>query len=299
MTSSGYAVRTDRLVKRYGPTTALAGVDLRIPIGSTYGLVGPNGAGKSTLLGILAGVRTPTDGTVTIAANPSRVAVLPDTPRWDPWLTTFEVVDLARSLIAPDLPSERVEKAIEIAGLDDVADRRCGGFSRGMLQRLGIASTLVGEPELVLLDEPSSALDPVGRREVLDLITSMRANATVVFSSHILSDVQDVCSHVGIIHHGRLIAQGPLDHLLAGRDSLAVTVVLGDHRDASTVCERLKRASWPGRVELDRRAVTVISDSRSALRRQLPALLAEADVPVISLTPVEPTLEQVFLELTR
>lgn len=299
MTPSDYAVRTDGLVKRYGSTAALAGVDLRIPTGSTYGLVGPNGAGKSTLLGILAGVRTPTEGALSIAADRSRVAVLPDTPRWDPWLTAFEVVDLARVLVAPSLPSERVERALEIAGLADAADRRCGGFSRGMLQRLGIAATLVGEPELVLLDEPSSALDPVGRREVLDLITSMRANATVIFSSHILGDVQDICSHVGILHHGHLITQGPINDLLAGRAASAVTIVLENGRDARALSELLSDASWPARVELDCRSVTVTSDTSADLRRRLPAVLAEADVPVVSLTPVEPNLERVFLELTQ
>lgn len=176
-------IRTDGLTKRYGSNLALESVDLDVPDGSVYGLVGPNGAGKTTLLGILAGLRRASEGSVDIAADPKAVAVLPDAPRFDPWLTGREVVDLARHLTAPDSPADRVDEVLGEAGLSDAADRTVGGYSRGMLQRLGVACTLVGSPRLVLLDEPASALDPLGRREVLDLIARMRGSATVLFSS--------------------------------------------------------------------------------------------------------------------
>ena len=117
----------------------------------------------------------------------------------------------------PASNAERVDEVLEQSGLTDAAKRRCGGYSRGMLQRLGIAATLVARPSLILLDEPASALDPQGRREVLDLITTLRGQATVLFSSHILGDVQEVCDTVGILHHGRLLFQGPLSELLVGR----------------------------------------------------------------------------------
>lgn len=299
MSPAGLVVTTRGLDKQYGETAALSGVDAAIPAGASYGLVGPNGAGKSTLLGILAGLRAPTGGTVTVETPPERVAYLPDTPRWDPWLTAFEVVDLSRALTAPALSADRVATALGIAGLAEHAHRRNGGFSRGMLQRLGIAATLVSEPDLVLLDEPSSALDPVGRREVLDLITSMRGTATVVFSSHVLADVQEICNHIGILHRGRLIAQGPIAELLAGRAASATLVSLEGPEDARVVEAHLSSQPWVLAVRTAGSTVTVTAEDSGVVRRALPAALAAVGVPVVSMAPVEVTLEHVFLELTQ
>jgi len=182
---------------------------LRVPSGSVYGLVGPNGAGKTTLLGVLAGLRKPTSGTIEIGVPRAKVAVLPDTPQFDSWLTGREVIDLARSLTDPLVPSSRVDEVLEHAGLADAAGRTVGGYSRGMLQRLGVASTVVAYPTLLMLDEPSSALDPAGRREVLDLVARLRGEATVIFSSHILGDVQEVCDTVGILRRGSCCFRDP------------------------------------------------------------------------------------------
>ena len=146
-------VRTAGLTKRYRDHTALTDVDLAVPTGGVYGLVGPNGAGKTTLLSLLLGLRRPTSGTLHLAVDRSSIAAVPDTPQFDPWLTAREVVDLSRHLLDPTLPTARVAQALERTGLADAADRRCGGFSRGMLQRLGLAAAVVGEPELLLLDE--------------------------------------------------------------------------------------------------------------------------------------------------
>lgn len=208
-------IETRGLSKDYGGTPALAAVDLNVAPGSVYGLVGPNGAGKTTLLGVLAGLRRATDGSVSIAT--ARVGVLPDTPLFDHWLTAREVVDLSLQLSTGRNDAARVEGMLQQAGIADAADRAIGGFSRGMLQRLGLAASLVAEPELVLLDEPCSALDPFGRREVLDLIARLRGDATVVFSSHILADVQEVCDTVGVLRQGRLVYEGPLENLLVGK----------------------------------------------------------------------------------
>jgi len=210
-------VETSSLRKVYGGTVALDDVDLRVEAGSVYGLVGPNGAGKSTLIGIVAGLRHPTSGGVRVGVDRRRVAVMPDTPRFDPWLTAREVVDLARAMVAPGVPVSADDEALREAGLSDVAGRRVGGFSRGMLQRLGIAATIVSGPELLVFDEPASALDPLGRFEVLELVGRLARRSTILFSSHILSDVQRVCDTVGVLREGRLLYQGPLQALLTER----------------------------------------------------------------------------------
>ena len=217
------------LSKRYGTAIALDRVDLQITRGSTYGLIGPNGAGKTTIISVLAGLRRPTAGTVTLAVDRRKIALLVDTPRFEPWLTAAEVVDLARHLVAPGLPRSRVEQALAEVDLRE-ARGPVGGFSRGMLQRLGLAACLVGDPALLILDEPCSALDPAGRREVLDLIGRLARTATVVLSTHSLADVQQVCDTVAVVDRGRIrfearfIANasllGRLAALVVGSDAL-------------------------------------------------------------------------------
>jgi ABC-2 type transport system ATP-binding protein len=289
---------TSGVTKRYGSHTALDAVDLHVPRGSVYGLVGPNGSGKTTLFSIIVGLRRATSGRVDVAADRGRVALVPDTPQFDPWLTAWECVDLARHLTAPHLPSERVDAALERVGLAEAADRRNGGFSRGMLQRLGLATAVVSDPELLILDEPCSALDPAGRREVLDLVAGFRGSATVLFSSHILGDVQEVCDTVGILRRGELLFEGGLADLLRGRARPGVAVrVRGDAEALAATLKRHRFVDWVevGGAGLLRVGVT---DSEAA-EVALPRALADEGAAVVSLLPLQPDLESVFLELTR
>ena len=290
------SVRTVNLGKEYGDTVALDSVDLTVAAGSVYGLVGPNGAGKTTLLAILSGLRRQTAGSIEVSST--NVGVLPDTPRFDTWLTAREVVDLARSLANVAIPGQRVEEVLDDAGLAEVAGRKVGGFSRGMLQRLGIAAAVVGEPDLLLLDEPAAALDPAGRREVLDLIARLRGRATVIFSSHILDDVQEVCDDIGILRRGELVYQGSLAGLLAGRHrvtSYEITV----RDDGAVVGEALGRVGWVAAANVDGDQITLETEDREQAEQRLVAVLASTGVPVVSVVPREPTLEDVFLEVTR
>ncbi len=297
MNHSSPAVRTEHLRKVYGPIVALDDVAIRVEHGSVYGLVGPNGAGKSTLLSVLAGLRRPTAGEVEIGVDRSRMSVMPDTPRFDPWLTAAEVVELARTLAAPSRSSSSVAEALGEAGLADVAQRRVGGFSRGMLQRLGIASALVSDPELLIIDEPCSALDPLGRYEVLELVSRLGRRGTVLFSSHILSDVQRVCDTVGVLREGRLMYQGPLDELLTERVSPAYLVRV--RPPAEPVLTALRAEPWvrgvaeAGQDEL-RVEVTSIGDAE----RRLVRVLADVGARVVAVEPAAADLETVFLELT-
>lgn len=292
------AISTTSLTKRYGSRTALDRVDLDVPRGSVYGLVGPNGAGKTTLLAILAGLRRPTDGGVHLDTDRRRMAMLPDTPAFDPWLSGREVVHLARTLSAPEIPAARVEQVLADAGLADAAGRRVGGYSRGMLQRLGLAAAVVGDPEVLLLDEPCSALDPAGRREVLDLVTRLGGQATVLLSTHILADVQHVCDTVGVLRDGRLLYQGPLDALLVGRAAPAWTVRC--RPPLEPVEAALARQEWvTGLERTAREDLTVEVTTREAAEAGLVRVLAEVGAHVVRLEPRAADLEQVFLELTR
>jgi ABC-2 type transport system ATP-binding protein len=288
------SVETSALVKRYGSHAALDGIDLAVPSGSIYGLVGPNGAGKTTLLAVLSGLRRATSGTVRVDAVPGRIAMLPDTPRFDSWLTGREVVALAAHLAGP--PYGNVDVVLAETGLADAADRRVGGYSRGMLQRLGLAATVVGEPELLLLDEPASALDPAGRREVLDLIARLRGHATVVFSSHILADVQEVCDRIGVLRDGRLLFQGTLDELLVGRATPAYRVRLRSGRARAEAL--LLRQPWVTSLRVDGDDLVVGVGARDDAESHLAGVLAGAAAKVVGFGPQDAHLEDVFLELT-
>jgi ABC-2 type transport system ATP-binding protein len=291
-------IETVALTKTYGSRAALNGVDMVVPDGSIYGLVGPNGSGKTTLLRILAGLRRPTSGEIHICAQPGEVAVLPDTPHFDSWLTGREVVSLARRLSDHDGDAARIEAVLRDAGLLDDADRPVGSYSRGMLQRLGIACTMVGSPRLLLLDEPASALDPQGRREVLDMIARLRGTATVLFSSHILADVQEVCDTVGVLDDGRLRFQGPLESLLIGAAIPRYVVRL--RPPVEPVAASLRDALWVAAVDViqpDQLVVEVRSLEDAELK--LPEALTATGARVVSYGPEEISLERAFLELTR
>ncbi|MFO8076373.1 MAG: ATP-binding cassette domain-containing protein [Egibacteraceae bacterium] len=289
------AVATRGLGKAYGGTVALEAVDLAVPRGVIYGLIGPNGAGKTTMLSLLAGLRRPTSGSIELAVPRAALGVLVDTPQFEPWLSAWEVVDLSRHLTAPGMDRARVGEVLGEVGLGEAADRRVGGFSRGMLQRLGLAACLVGDPEVLLLDEPSSALDPSGRREVLDLVGRLAHTKTVVLSTHILSDVQQVADVVGVIDEGRLRFQGPLTDLLA-RTSAVYSLQVRPPADGLVVA--LATQPWvddaveqaPGRIRL------VVSDAAAA-EATIPHLLAERDAQLVAFNPAT-DLETAFLELT-
>ena len=214
------------LTKRYGKLTALAGLNLTLHDGTVHGLVGPNGAGKTTMLLIISGLRRKTSGEITFGVPTNKVMLMPDTPDFFPLLTAREIVDLARYPFRKEVSEESVTEVIELVGLGDSIDRRVGGFSRGMKQRLGLAATLIGEPQLLLLDEPCSALDPIGRREILDVILRLRSKSTVLFSTHLLSDVEAVCDSVTVVDHGKTLYEGTVSGIRKSKNQSFEDAVL-------------------------------------------------------------------------
>ncbi len=289
-------VEATEITKRYGETLALDGVSLFVRRGSVFGLVGPNGAGKTTLLGVLAGLRIPTEGSFTVDA--SRVAVLPDTPKFDPWMMAREVVDLSLNLVLPGSDPSAIDSVLDRTGLLSVAHRRVGGFSRGMLQRLGLAAAVVGNPELLLLDEPAAALDPAGRREVLNMVNDLRGDSTVVFSSHILDDVEEVCDEIGILNGGRIAYEGTLEELVRGSSRLP-SYRVRVRGNGGRVVDALKVCDWVTDVSGGGDTVIVSAGSAAVIERELVRCLARIDVAVVSVAPLERSLEDVFLEVTR
>jgi len=319
---SGVAVSCHGLTKRFGGkdgggesrgrdgVTAVDRLDLDVPAGSVFGLLGPNGAGKTTTLRLITGLATPTSGSAAIDGVPVNprdpgarraIGVLDQDPRYYGWMTGHELVELAgrlQGLPAADARS-RATSALEQVGLTDAARRRIAGYSGGMRQRLGIAQALVAEPSLLILDEPVSSLDPEGRRDLLALIADLRERATIIFSTHVLADVERICDRIGILDHGRLVTEGPLDDLL-GRYALPLYRLdpeAGQTTATAALAERLRAQPWVDRVTEDGGGLVVsVTDANVAAAELLP-LVVSAGVRLVSFERARPSLEDVFLRL--
>jgi ABC-2 type transport system ATP-binding protein len=244
---------------------AVDGVSFAIRKGEVFGLLGPNGSGKSTTIKMLLGLLQPTAGAVRLfGLDPSsprakaRIGYLPELSHFHPYLTPRETLRYYGGLF--DMPSklrhERAERLLARVGVADAADRPVGEFSKGMARRIGLAQALLNEPDLVILDEPTSGLDPIGRHEVKTLIKELASEGrTVLLSSHLLAEVEDVCDRVVILGDGRICAEGRLDALLKAREGLQMTITgMAPERAESF---RLQMESEGARVELDRPSMTL------------------------------------------
>jgi ABC-2 type transport system ATP-binding protein len=220
------AVSCVGLRKRYGKQEAVADVSLEVGRGEVVGLLGPNGAGKTSVIKMLLGLVEPDAGEVQLLGMPSTdpasralVGYLPELFRYQPWLRAREVLQLHVRLSGVDVSAQEQREVLELVGLGERVDDRCGGFSKGMQQRLGLAVALVARPELVVLDEPTSALDPLGRVHVRDLVLSLKSRGVaVLLNSHLIGEVERVCDRVVILDRGRVAASGTLAELLGQRE---------------------------------------------------------------------------------
>jgi ABC-2 type transport system ATP-binding protein len=306
----GPAIEAQGLTKEFGRILALDRLDLEVPRGSIFGLLGPNGAGKTTTIRILTGLARPTAGSASVAGvkvgldQPDlrrRLGYLDQDPRFYGWMTGRELLELIgrlHGLSGPELRA-RVEEMLERTGLTAAAGRRIGGYSGGMRQRLGIAQALLHRPQLLFLDEPVSSLDPEGRRDLLELIAGLRGEATVVFSSHVLSDVERICDRVAILHRGRLVTEGSLEELLAAhaRPIYRLAPAAGQDAQVGDLVARLRAAPWTTDVAATAGLVRVtVSDPDLAAGAVLPLVVASG-VVLESFERARPTLEEVFLEL--
>jgi ABC-2 type transport system ATP-binding protein len=310
--TSQAAITTAGLTKHYPGVQALTDLTLEVPTGSIYGFLGPNGAGKTTALKMLAGLTRPTSGNATVAGIPveagpayrQQVGYLGQEPRFYGWMSGRETIAYVGSLYPPEArPSKaRVQEVIDLVGITDAADRPSKTYSGGMRQRLGIAQALVAKPAVLLLDEPVSALDPIGRREVLELMKAIKGEVTVFYSTHILDDVQRVSDHVAILDRGRLVRAQPTAELLSSFSADRMRVVLGFATDDTAAS--LAAIAGVASVEQTDRAPEASSyllridpDQASAIQRGVTRLAVDTDLTVIDNSLVREGLEDVFMRL--
>ena len=303
-------IRIERLTKRYGATLALDALDLEVPAGSVYGFLGPNGAGKTTTLRMLMALAIPSDGRAWIGDVPvgdgaanrrALTGYLDQDPRFPAWMHGRELLELVGRLYglrSADLRAS-VDASLERVGLASDARRPIGGYSGGMRQRLGIAQAILRRPPVLILDEPVSALDPEGRHDLLSLIGSLGGRSTVLFSTHILSDVERVCDNVAILDQGRLVTHGPMNELL---DRYAAPVFRLEAEPGSEAAldhlgDLLRREPWVDGVAGHDGALRIAVRDPADAGRRLLAAAVRADVALLAFERQRPTLEDIFLRL--
>ena len=294
-------IEIDRIVKRYRSVEALKGVSLSVHQGTVFGFLGPNGAGKTTLIRILSGLVEPTSGSFSIHDSAMRsakrhVGYLAQQPSFYPWMTARELLRFSGKLygMGPGEMERRIVELLDLCGIQHAADRRIGGYSGGMVQRLGIAQAIMHRPKVVLLDEPASALDPVGRKDVLSLISRLREETTIFMSSHILEDIQRVCDEVAIIRDGSIVLHENVDSLL--RSHARPQVRLGFACQSSAhVCQTLLTGlSIETFMESDEEVIMAESDY-IARYSQIMGSFVDHNLMVKSITEQHATLEDVFM----
>ena len=295
-----FVIQTHGLTKRYKNVVAVDDLSLEIRQGRVYGLLGPNGSGKTTTMGLLLGLLTPTSGTFRLFGSAHgheeslrRVGAIIENPSFYPYLSGFQNLRYFQ-MISGGRSEEELEILIDRVGLAGRGDDLFRTYSSGMKQRLGIAYALLGDPDIVFLDEPTNGLDPEGMIEVRELIKGLGdGNRTVLLSSHLLHEVEQVCDSVTIISKGRLVVQGEVSQLVATVGGEQVQTKTTDNRKALQILSALE---WVEDISIHEDSLLVTASiKRSA---ELTAALADAGVFVAEMMPVRTSLEEYFLEVT-
>ena len=306
-------IRAVGLTKTFGQVNAIQGIDLTVPQNSIVGFLGPNGAGKTTAIKLLLGLSRPTGGTATLFGMDSvrdslairaRVGYLAQDPRFYTHLTARETLRFTARFFyrGPAAAIDRrIDETLDLVGLADKADRPTKGFSGGERQRLGIAQAQINYPDLLILDEPAAALDPVGRRDVLDVMERLRGYTTIFYSTHILDDVERVSDYVTILDHGRLVASAPTADLLDGGSTNYELTIRGDQEAALRV---LRAHPWVGDIATTTKngslELTVsVSDEEAAESQLLRSIVAVDGIVVTAFGRKQFNLEEVFLQIVK
>lgn len=305
------AIRCTGLTRYYGEVKAVEDLNLSVPYGSIFGFLGRNGAGKTTTIRMFTGLAHPTRGSAWVggiettgadSAARRMFGYLPQDPAFYNWMTPREYLDFSARLfgMSPTQTRQRMDEMLELVGLKEAAKRRIGGFSGGMIQRMGIAQAMIHNPPVLFLDEPTSALDPAGRYEVLDLISRLRGRVTVFLSSHILADIERVCDTIAIIRSGRLELVSGKQELME-RYAISAVELEFDYSHLpvpEAFLEDLRSQSWVASVTQDqtilRLAVSNVDEGKHALL----TLLAKRGLVLNRYEWVRPTLEEIFLKVS-
>jgi ABC-2 type transport system ATP-binding protein len=303
------AVKTSDLVKDFNGLKAVDHLNLEVPEGAIYGFLGPNGSGKTTTLKMLTGMTKPTSGTIEILGVPmvfgkqkiqDNIGFLPDVPGFYDWMTAREFLTFCGELFHIDTPilKERVKSLLKIVGLEKSDKKKIGTYSRGMKQRLGIAQAMINEPKVIFLDEPVSALDPQGRKEVIDIIQGLKGKVTVFFSTHILSDVERICDRVVIINKGAIILEDTIENIKAMSNTRDIEIE-ADAPSISRLYERIGQEKYIQSLKMNHQTLTLTVDDLDVARLHLNEVIFKHRIMIKKLMIKEPTLEDIYMRVVN
>ena len=313
-TANNHVIQTYGLTKIYKGANVLQNLDLQVPQNSICGFLGPNGAGKSTTIKLLLGLTRPTEGRAEVFGMDSvrdsvairqRVGYLAQDPRYYDHMTARETLRFTARFFysgPSGMIEERIKETLELVGITDKADRPIKTFSGGERQRLGIAQAQINYPDLIILDEPAASLDPMGRRDVLEVLERLRKHTTVFYSTHILDDVQRVSDTVVIVNQGQLVAHAPIQELLAGKDGIVYSLIVkGDGGSAKTL---IAQQPWVTSVTAESSngstALQVnVTDAGAAESQLLRLVLADSGATVTEFGRKKHNLEEIFLNIVE
>ena len=297
------------LSKSFGGQKVIDRLKLTVPEGAVFGFIGQNGAGKTTTMKMVLGLLKADSGRITVCGESVKyggttanhhIGYLPDVPEFYTYMNAVEYLALCGEISG--LPKEemknRSHELLNLVGLEGVK-KRIGGYSRGMKQRLGIAQALLLQPRLLICDEPTSALDPVGRKEILDILMKIKGTTTVIFSTHILSDIERICDRVAVLHRGGIAVSGTLPEIRAlhGRDSLLLEFSGCD--DIRTFAANEQIVPLLEHTEMKEREMILHGTDMNRIQHCVIAALAETEICPLKMELMEPTLENLFLEVVK
>ena len=289
------------LEKKFGEKKVLRGVNMSVPSEKVFGFVGRNGAGKTTTMKAVLGLMKPDKGEIKVNGEKvvygntktnRYIGYLPDVPEYYSFMTPTEYLAFCGEITGMDKKetASRSRELLELVGLGS-EKHRIKGFSRGMKQRLGIAQALLGKPKLLICDEPTSALDPLGRKEILEILVRAKKESTILFSTHILSDVEHICDEMALLNEGRIVMQGTIEEVKKKRRGNSLEIVMEKHEDAESILDTF--GSGKKLEKNDKGGLTLKSE------KDLPAILhyiADNEMRFVRIEKQEATLEDIFME---
>jgi ABC-2 type transport system ATP-binding protein len=301
------AIKVSNLSKSFGKFNAVSKINFEIGANKVVGFLGPNGAGKTTTLRMLAGLSKPTSGDITIADNriifgksePNKnFGYLPEAPSFYNWMTGEEYLSFVFDTFSLDYKkrSARISELLTLVSLTESKNKRIGSYSNGMKQRLGIAQALVNDPPILILDEPVSALDPIGRRDVLNIINDLKKSKTILLSTHILSDVDKICDEIIVINHGKIVANTPIAELKEKNAGSILEIEFSSNPEK--LIADLKKEVWAQKFEFSGHHLKIWVKDESIINNNVPLkYFAKQDIGILKYGLVLPEIEDLFIEM--
>lgn len=299
----------NQLEKGFGTHKIIENINFSVPEHSIFGFIGQNGAGKTTTMKMILGLLKADSGTITVCGEQvtygqtktnKNIGYLPDVPEFYGYMKPKEYLKLCGEItgLSPNTIKNKSEELLSLVGLEK-ENKKIGGFSRGMKQRLGIAQALLNEPKLLICDEPTSALDPIGRKEILSILQQLKGKTTVMFSTHILSDVERICDRIAVLHKGNIMLSGTISEIKAKNKKEGLLIEFSSLSDKEVFIQSGNMGNLLTSMDNTENSVVLHHHEMKGIQLSVMELLAKLQIAPVKLEVLEPTLESLFMEVVQ